>query len=493
MIASLAAKDDPVTSRTPSSKTEAFPLVVDLDGTLTPTDTLAESILKLIKRRPLSLVILPFWLMKGRSVLKARVAEFAQLTTSTLPLREGLIDYLTAEKARGRTLMLATAAHRSIAEPIARRLGLFDDVLASDEHINLKGKTKLAAIQAHYPHGFVYAGDSRADLPIWAQAKGAILAGAAANVSAKVRSTGHVEREFLAAPAGGIVWMRALRLHQCAKNLLLFVPVLTGFAFEPSRVISALMAFLAFSLVASATYLINDLWDLDSDRVHPRKCLRPFASGSISIVRGIAVATLLLLTGFSLAATVSLKFAAMLALYLVLTSAYSWSLKRYVLIDVLMLAVLYTLRIVAGSVAVDVPVSSWLLAFSVFAFLSLALVKRCSELVSLGQIGMCTAHGRDYRASDLTVLWPLGCASSIASVVVFGLFISTPETGLRYPSHELLWLVGFALIYWEARLWIKTSRGEMHDDPLVFAIRDFGSRITIAAMLAMMMLARFTY
>jgi 4-hydroxybenzoate polyprenyltransferase/phosphoserine phosphatase len=493
MIAVPISSNIPL-SDTRTSRTAHLPLVVDLDGTLTPTDTLTESVLKLIKQRPANLLALPFWLIKGRSFLKARIAERVDLPVASLPLRHELIDYLKAEKARGRTLMLATAAHRRIAEPFARRLGLFDTILASDEQTNLKGKTKLAAIQQHYPQGFVYAGDSKADLPIWAQAEGAVLVGASPQVSAQVRDAGHVECEFGGARPNMALWLRALRVHQWAKNLLLFVPLLTGFAFfDPVRVLSILMAFVAFSLIASSTYLVNDLWDLDSDRIHLRKRHRPFASGSIGIAQGIAVAGLLLCTAFVLAAAVSAAFAGMLALYLVLTSAYSWSLKRYVLIDVLMLAVLYTMRILAGSVAVHMRVTSWLLAFSVFAFFSLALVKRCSELVSLQQMGAQSAHGRDYQVSDLSVLWPLGCASSIASVVVFGLFISAPETVATYASHQLLWVAGLGLIYWQARLWIKTSRGEMHDDPLVFAMRDFGSRLTMLSVFAIMVAARFTY
>ena len=476
----------------PHTSVAGLPIVVDLDGTLTLTDTLVESLLILIKQQPLTLLLLPFWLFQGRAVLKSRIAERVRLSVSMLPLRQGLVEYLIAEKAKGRTLMLATAAHRSIAEPFAARLGLFDSIIASSEQVNLKGANKLAAIEQFYPNGFVYAGDSSADLPIWAKAKGAILAGASAGVSLKVRSRHNVEKEFHNSPSDLKTWMKALRVHQWAKNLLLLVPVVTGFAFAESWRFGAIaLAFLAFSLAASATYLVNDLWDLDSDRAHLRKCKRPFACASIGIVHGLAVAAALLIVAFFLANLVSLEFVGMLALYIVLTSAYSWSLKRYVLIDVIMLSVLYTLRILAGSVAVNVPASSWLLAFSLFIFISLALVKRCSELVSMEQIGLRSSHGRDYQTSDLTVLWPLGCSTSIAAVVVFGLFISAPETLVRYESPELMWPATLGLIYWQARMWIKTSRGEMHDDPIVFAIRDAGSRNTILFILTMIVMAYF--
>lgn len=486
-----ALSDNVESTATPSREaplphpTAHLPLVVDLDGTLTPTDTLVESVVRLVKHHPFLLLLLPFWLLQGRAVLKARVARHAPLPVTSLPLCQELVDYLKAEKARGRTLMLATAAHRSIADAIAARLPLFDTVLATSDRTNLKGSAKLAAIQRHYPQGFVYAGDCGADLPIWRQATGAILVGAPARLGALVRRSQVVEREFARARSGWRTWLKALRIHQWAKNLLLLVPMLTGFVFfEPGWFGTFVLAFLSFSLAASATYLVNDLWDLDSDRAHPRKCQRPFACASIGVTRGLGVAALLLSGAFVLAGLVSPAFAGMLALYLVLTSAYSWSLKRYVLIDVIMLSVLYTLRILAGAVAVERPVSSWLLAFSVFVFLGLALVKRCSELVSMQQLGLPSAHGRDYRTADLTVLWPLGCATSVAAVVVFGLFISAPEAQARYATPELLWLSALALVYWQARMWIKTCRGEMHDDPLVFAIRNGGSRKVIVFILA---------
>ena len=476
----------------PQTPVAGFPIVVDLDGTLTLTDTLVESVLVMIKQQPVTLLFLPFWICQGRAVLKSRVAERVQLSIRMLPVRQDLVEYLTQEKEKGRVLMLATAAHSSIAEPFAARLGLFDAVIATNEQVNLKGINKLAAIERIYPEGFVYAGDSSADLPIWAKAKSAILAGASASVSSTVHSKHHVEKEFHNAPAGMKAWIKALRVHQWAKNLLLLVPVLTGFAFADMWRFGVIaLAFLAFSLTASATYLVNDLWDLDSDRAHPRKCRRPFACASIGILHGLAAAAALLLTAFFIASLISLEFVGMLALYIVLTSAYSWSLKSYVLIDVIMLSVLYTLRILAGSVAVGVSTSSWLLAFSLFLFISLALVKRCSELVSMEQRGLRVSHGRDYRTTDLTVLWPLGCATSIAAVVVFGLFISAPETLVRYESPELMWPATLGLIYWQARMWIKTSRGEMHDDPIVFALRDAGSRNTIFFILVMIATAHF--
>lgn len=468
------------------------PLVVDLDGTLTPTDTLVESLIKLVKQSPLNLLRLPIWLSRGRAGFKDAIAAHVSIDAGLLPYREPLLDYLRQEKSRGRPIWLATAAHRSIAESVAAHLNLFDRVLATEAGHNLKGQAKLQAIRQSAGDAFVYAGDSRADLPIWQAAQAAVLVGVSPGVTEQVKRAVPVEHEIQANRAGLAVLLKALRVHQWLKNLLLFVPLLTAFSFlEIGKLATTILAFLSFSFAASATYVVNDLWDLDNDRAHLRKRHRPFASASLPILHGLAVAGAILILAFALAFAVSQSFVLMLLVYLVLTSSYSWVLKEYVLIDVLMLSLLYTLRILAGSVAIGIATSSWLLAFSVFMFLSLALVKRCAELVTLEQNGTQSTRGRDYRVGDLVVLWPLGVGAALAAVVVFGLFINVPETQARYATPHLLWFVAFGLIYWLARLWIKTSRGEMHDDPVIYAIKDRGSRVTVFGMIAVMLIAHF--
>lgn len=468
------------------------PLVVDLDGTLTPTDTLIESLIIFVKQSPLNLLRLLLWLLKGRALFKESVAAHTSIAPERLPYRELFLDYLREEKANGRQIILATAAHKSIADAVAKHLGLFDMVLATQVGHNLKGKAKLEAITETVGKKFVYAGDSQADLPIWKVAQAAVLVDAATYTAKMVRNDIPIEREFTGESAGLAVWLRALRVHQWLKNLLLFVPLLTAFSFSDiGKLTTMAMAFLAFSIAASATYIVNDLLDLENDRAHPRKRSRPFASARLPILHGLAVAGAALVLGFATAFAVSTGFFLILFLYLVLTSIYSWVLKEYVLIDVLMLSLLYTLRILAGSVAIGVPTSSWLLAFSVFMFLSLALVKRCAELVSTEQNATESTPGRDYRVTDLVVLWPLGVGAALSAVVVFGLFISAPETQERYATPYLLWLVAIGLIYWLSRLWIKTSRGEMHDDPVVYAIKDHGSRITVFSMIIITLLAHF--
>ncbi|CAM2179639.1 decaprenyl-phosphate phosphoribosyltransferase [Burkholderia latens] len=473
-------------------ETKKFPLVVDLDGTLTTSDTLMESVIRAIKRKPANLLRLPFWLVGGRAAFKAKIAEHADFRADTLPYRESLIDYLVYERGRGRKIVLATAAHCSIAERVSSHLGLFDLVIATSDNTNLKGDVKLAGIRHQIGDDFVYAGDSKADLPVWASAKGAVLAGVSPDVAANVRSSIPVEQEFSNARANLMTWCKALRVHQWLKNLLLFVPLLTAFAFfDIEKVATLALAFLAMSLGASATYIGNDLWDLDNDRQHPRKRNRPFANGALSIVQGLGCASLLLAVAFALAFAVSPGFAGMFALYLVLTTLYSWRLKSVVLLDVVVLSLLYTYRIIAGAVAAEIPVSHWLLAFSVLAFLSLALVKRCSELVFLRQSDKSMASGRDYRVDDLEVLWPFGIGASLAAVVVFGLFINAPETAARYAVPHLLWLVQIGLIYLFGRLWITTVRGAMHDDPIVHILENRNSLGILCMMVAIVLVAHF--
>lgn len=478
----------------PDKSSQLLPLVVDLDGTLTPTDTLVESLVCLLKKNPLNLFRICFWLLFGgsRAMFKHHVATESEFHPTDLPWRTDFIAWLTSQRDAGRRIVLATAAHESIAHEVSRHLGLFESVLATNATHNLKGIAKLEAIQQHVGERFAYAGDSKADLPIWASSTSAVLVGASTAISKKVHSTSDVEKEFTYPAASWRVWIKALRVHQWVKNLLLFVPLFTAFAFNnPQKTSDAVLGFFAFSLAASATYVLNDLWDLGSDRMHIRKKHRPFANGLIPLTHGAAMAAILLVISMVLAVSTSMMFTVMVIGYVVLTTAYSLILKKYVLIDVMMLAILYTYRVLAGSVATDIAVTPWLLAFSIFTFFSLALVKRCAELVSLQSIGKVDAHGRDYQVGDLVVLWPLGVGASLCSVVVFGLYIGTPGAVSQYANPNTLWLVGIGLLYWISRLWVKTARGEMHDDPIIFAVRDFGSQITIFSMVGITILAHY--
>lgn len=472
----------------------SLPLIVDLDGTLTPTDTLVETLIKAVKHDPAIVLKIPLWLLKGRAPFKQFIAmqAGAHFDAATLPYNQVFLDYLREEKAQGRRLILATAADASIANSVADHLGLFDAVLASDGSHNLKGDNKRLMIERTVGQPFAYAGDHAADLPIWKSAAAAVLVGVSPQVERSVRANCVVEQSFSSPRASLKSWMRALRMHQWIKNVLLFVPVLTAFSLpDIHKLVTVGVAFLAFSLVASATYIVNDLLDLESDRAHPRKRSRPFASAEIGLVDGAIASVVMLAAGLAIAGLVSGALLATLLCYLVLTSAYTWLLKRYVLIDVLMLSVLYTLRILAGAVAASVSISSWLAAFSLFMFFSLALVKRCSELVSLSDAGGSMTRGRDYRVSDLPVLWPLGTGAALSAIVVFGLFINAPETQVRYESPQLLWGAAVVMIYWISRLWIKTGRGEMHDDPIIYSLSNFNSLICITVIVGLTMIAQF--
>ncbi|HJY82515.1 MAG TPA: UbiA family prenyltransferase [Candidatus Binatia bacterium] len=473
-----------------SSKGSQLPLVVDLDSTLTPTDTLIESIIQVVKQSPLNLLRLPFWLLKGRAAFKDSVAAHASFSAKYLPYRESLLTYLRNEKEKGRRIILATAAHKSIARAVSEHLGLFDEVLATETGCNLKGKAKLEAIQERIGGDFVYAGDSHTDRLIWKAAMAGILVAVAPHTVTAVRRQVPIEHQFPKESPGFAVWLRLLRVHQWPKNLLVFVPLLTSFSFmEIDKLALTTLAYIAFSFAASATYIVNDLLDLENDRAHPRKCQRPFASARLPIMHGLAVAGGALFLAFVMALAVSKQFLAVLLLYLAASSTYSWRIKGYVLVDVLMLSVLYTLRILAGSAAVSIAISSWLLAFSVFIFMSLALLKRCAELVSLETNDTEVSRGRDYRKTDLVVLWPLGVGTALSAVVVFGLFISAPETQARYAAPNFLWLLAIGLTYWLARLWVKTSRGEIHDDPVVYALKDRASLVIGFSMIVVMLIA----
>ncbi|MCU0755817.1 MAG: UbiA family prenyltransferase [Xanthomonadales bacterium] len=445
---------------------------MDLDGTLLKTDTLVESLL-LLAREPAGLWGALRAGTRGRASLKAWVAEHTTLAIEDLPLNQALVDWLRAERAAGRRLVLVTAAHRRIADAVAARLGLFDEVMASEGDINLKGKAKAAALVARFgERGFDYAGDAPVDLAVWKVARQAIVVGGPAlqRAAAQVSTLGRV----FAPESPWRALLRALRLHQWVKNLLIFVPLIAAHQVsDAGALLKAGLAFLAFGLTASAVYLINDLLDLPDDRRHPSKCRRPFAAGSLPLLWGAVLVPALLAAALSLSLlALPGAFLIVLALYFVLTAAYSLRLKRMPIIDVLTLAGLYTLRVIAGAAAVLLAPSFWLLAFSIFIFLSLALAKRHTELRMLRERGELTASGRGWHVEDLSLVQSLGIAAGLSSVQVMALYIDSAAARKLYATPEALWLICPLLLYWICRLWFKAHRGKMHDDPVVFALRD---------------------
>jgi 4-hydroxybenzoate polyprenyltransferase len=454
-------------------------IAVDLDGTLTLTDTLYEAALVLARSKPIMLCLLPFWLVKSVAYFKLKVAENSVLDVTTLPYNAPFIDWLKEQKARGKTIVLCTAANELIARNVYKHFDLFDDFIASDETTNLKSANKRKELEDKYgEHGYDYAGNSSADLEVWAGAAQAIVVNASVTVLTKASKVASVSETFPSENPNLSVWLKALRVHQWLKNLLLFVPLLAAHQFGNFQSLATLtLAFISFSLCASSVYIINDLLDLESDRRHPRKKNRPFASAKLPISLGLVVALALIGSSVTLGAVVGEEFLVILLLYLSLTVAYSMALKRLVLIDCLTLATLYTVRIIAGAVAVSVSLSFWLLAFSVFMFFSLALVKRYAELKVQILEAKSFAHGRGYVVSDAPLLQTLGVTSGYISALVLALYVQSEDIVSLYAQPLAIWLVLPILLFWVSWVWLKAERGEMHDDPIVFAASDKASLV----------------
>lgn len=469
------------------------PLCVDLDGTLIKTDLLWESLLALLKQNPLSIFLLPFWLLKGKAHFKHEIARRVTLDASTLPYDLDLIAFLTEERRSGRKLVLATASHVSFAQAVDSHLGLFDgEVFGSDALINLKGTRKVALLLERYgTRRFAYAGNSAADLPVWAQADEAIVVNASFGLASRARALTPVSRVF----SQPVNWMKqvakALRVHQWAKNVLVFIPVVASHQLtNRPLMIQATLAFLSFSFSASSVYIVNDCLDLASDRRHPRKKSRPFASGSLSIPFGLCLAAGCLVAGVALASVLPIVFLIVLAAYLILTTAYSFYLKQLVLLDVIVLAQLYTVRVYGGGAATEIVPSHWLLTFSLFLFLSLALVKRFTELRLATETESTELHGRGYWVTDLEHISSIGTASGLLAVLVLALYISSKEVLLLYSHAEVLWLVCPVMLYWISRIWMLAYRNQMDDDPVVFAVKDSESYVMAVIIGVILFLAK---
>ena len=464
-------------------------LCVDLDGTLVKSDTLLDSVIVLTRQHPAALLRLPAWLMEGKAAFKRHITSTVSLDVAHLPYNRQLLAYLEEQRAAGRQLYLATGADAVLAERIAAHLGIFTGVFASDGSVNLIGNNKLAAFQQRFGPDFCYIGNAQADLPLLTHCRQPMVANPARNLLAGLRSANITPAStFLDRSSGLKAWLKAIRLHQWAKNTLIFVPLLLAHAHSAALFLGAFCAFLSFGLCASATYIVNDLLDLEADRKHLSKRRRPFAAGDLSPLAGAGVIGLFLAVSLVLALAVPRviagvgphdapagpdQFLGWLLIYLVTTLAYSLRLKRVVLVDVIVLSGLYTIRILAGSAATGVGVSTWLAAFSIFFFLSLAFVKRFAELESLLERGASPVMGRGYHTSDLEQLRSFGTASAYASVVVLTLYISNLADSAHLYGHATrLWLLVPILLLWLSRLWLQASRGDLHEDPVVYAITD---------------------
>lgn len=450
-------------------------VVVDLDGTLLRTDLLYECLLALVRQKPWLLLLLPFWLLQGKAAFKSRLADHVTLDIDSMPANEGLVEWLAGEKARGRRLALVSASDHRLVEQVAERFGLFDEVEGSDGTTNLAGAAKLAAIRTRGPEGITYIGDSHHDLVVWEGCGHAILAGhRAERLRARLSQTVRVAGEFPTARARLRTWAKALRLHQWAKNGLVFVaPLLAGLIGDPAAVGASLAAFLLFGLLASATYLVNDLLDLPADRRHRSKRLRPLAAGDLPIRDALLAAPVLLLGATLLLVLLPLKFMGVALLYLAVTLAYSLHVKRVPILDMIVLAGLFTIRILAGIVAVGTELTPWLLTFSMFFFLSLAGIKRFTECQLMAAEGRDRVAGRGYRPGDAPWLMAMGAASGFCSTLVFFIYLVDERSPMhQYNSPEWLWLICIVLGYWLGRAWLLALRGEMNDDPVLFALKD---------------------
>jgi 4-hydroxybenzoate polyprenyltransferase/phosphoserine phosphatase len=469
------------------------PLVVDLDGTLLRSDLLMETAMAFIRGQPLKALKMLGWLFKGKAALKEGLALNTEIDVSVLPYDPQVVEMIRRERDTGRMVVLATASHVSLAERIAEHLQLFDLVLASNTNRNLSGNNKRDLLVAHFGEGgFDYVGNAKDDLPIWNVSRQAYVVNPHRGVEAQVKAQVRVEPTIRSNTPSLRDWRRALRLHQWLKNALIFVPLLASHRlaqFELMR--DGVIAFVCFGLCASSVYILNDLLDLCDDRHHKSKCNRPFASGRLSIKAGLLMVPTLLALAFGAALLLlPWQFSAVMAAYYGLTLTYSLRLKRLMAWDVIALAMLYTARIIAGVAAFSLTLTFWILAFSMFIFLSLAMVKRYAELRDARAREINTlARGRGYHPGDLDMIASLGASSGYLAVMVLALYIQDAKTTELYVTPHIIWLACPLLLFWVTRVWMLTHRGQMNEDPVVFAIRDRTSQLIGAAFLMMFWIA----
>ena len=453
---------------------ENLPLCVDLDGTLIKTDLLIEALIKLVKQQPFLFFWAPVWLLRGKAFFKEQVFSRVEIDVSRLPYHEELLQYLRNISQNGRSLVLITATVRSVAEDVARHLGIFDQVVASDATVNLAGRRKAEVLVRQFgSRQFSYAANAYVDLAVWKEAAAAHVVQPSPGLTKLVEAVCRVEKVYGLPKNRLLCVAKAMRIYQWAKNLLIFLPVIFAHRFtDPHLIVMCLVAFFAFSMTSSSVYLLNDLLDLDSDRRHPEKRRRPFAAGDLPLLFGILLVPLLLVIGFGVGAMISTKFFGVLVGYFLVTSVYSLKLKQVVLADVLILACLYSCRVFAGSIATAIPTSRWFLAFLMFLFMSLAMVKRVSELILTIRKNLPDNEARGYVKADLPQLVSLGAASGYIAVLVLALYINDEMTRVLYERPDILWLVCPLLLYWVSWMWLVAHRGRMHSDPLIFAMRD---------------------
>lgn len=452
----------------------ALPIVVDLDGTLLLSDTLYEAAALSLFQKPFALLSALPTLSRGRHVLKASIAKHLDLTSLVLPFREDLVNWLRQKAGEGHALHLCSAADQSIVDVVAAKVGIFDSAVGSSQS-NLKGPAKANYLASRFPEGFIYVGDSNADLSVWDAADAIVLAGASSGVAAKAKKLNKpVIAEFSTASLGVKEFLKAIRVHHWTKNVLIFVPLILAHQWSNASLIAeTLVAFVCLLAVTSGTYLLNDIADLNADRQHWSKRSRAMASGRLSIRSGFVLAVALILTGFLAAGLLSLQFASVLLGYFVVTGAYSLGLKRIPLLDTLIIGLLFTSRVVMGAVLLEHSRPAWLLTFAVFLFFSLAVAKRHTEIVRASTSGAASLKSRGYEVGDAPLTLALGVSAAMASLVVLVIFILMEMlAGNDYARPEFLSAIPVLLSIWLGRIWVLAHRGRMNDDPVSFAIRD---------------------
>ncbi len=455
------------------------PLVVDLDGTLARTDTLHEATLAFAAAHPTRLFDLVGWLKLGKAGFKDKLAAEVLADVETLPLNDDVLALIRDAREAGRQVLLVSASDQRQVQAVADHIGLFDRAVGSDGKRNLGGQAKADWLVGEFgKRGFDYAGDASVDLKVWEHARKAITVGADDKLRAEVNGL-EAEPVHLSPPGPASrklrMHLKALRPHQWLKNLLVFVPALA--AHDLGALGVSIFAFIVFCLTASSIYLINDMLDLGVDRRHPRKCKRPFAAGAIPVVEGAVVAGVLLTISAVMALVLNPLFFLVMLGYVILTTAYSLVLKRKLMIDIWSLAALYTTRVIAGGIATEIELTGWLLAFSMCLFLSLAAVKRQSELADLKKRGLKETTGRAYHIDDMPVVLGAALASGYCSVLVLALYISNITRTSLYSQPQLLWFVCPLLLYWISRAIMVSWRGQMDDDPIEYAVKD---RVSLA-------------
>lgn len=457
-----------------------IPLVVDLDGTLISSDLLWESLFLLLSKNILYIFIIPFWLIKGKAYLKTTIAARVSIDAAYLPYRQNFLNFLKDRHLDGQRIILATASPQKFANAVAEHLGIFDKVFATEINRNLSSHCKASLLRETYGEkGFDYAGNSRDDLAVFTAANQAIVVAPDRSVAKYQKK--HKTSLFPAPAFSKITFLKMIRVHQWLKNILVFVPVILAHEFLNGAVLLALIAaFFAFSTAASAIYIINDLLDLPSDRQHLKKRNRPLAGGMVSIPFGLATAISLLLISVLICLTLPLEFSIVLGIYIITTFAYSLFIKRKMLVDVLCLAGLYSLRLLGGMAATGIEQSFWLMAFSMFFFLSLALVKRYVELANSTLMVKDKLAGRGYAPEDRDIVGQSGVASAFTAALVLALYINNDQILTRYDYPWMLWPLGPIVLYLNVRIWILAHRGEMDEDPVIFLTTDWRSQLVIS-------------